>query len=193
MTDTGTLALGITAVNDAPVASDNTATATEDNPVSASAAAGLLANDTDVEGSPLSLTQFTIAGDPTIYAAGATATLAGVGTLTVNANGSYTFTPAVNYTGAVPVITYTVSDGNLADTGTLTIGITAVNDAPVAVDDTATVTEDTVLAVSAAAGLLANDTDVEGSPLSITQFTVAGDPTVRTAGATATLAGASAR
>ena len=190
LTDTATLALGISAVNDAPVAADDTATATEDTVLTVDTAAGLLANDTDVEGSPLSITQFTVAGDPAVYAAGATATLAGVGTLTVNADGSYTFTPAANYTGPVPVVTYTVSDGNLTDTATLALGSSAINDAPVATDDTATATEDTVLAVDTAAGLLANDTDVEGSPLSITQFTVAGDPTVYTAGSTATLPGA---
>jgi hypothetical protein len=49
------------------------------------------------------------------------------------------YTPAANFNGT-EVITYTVSDGTLTDeTGTLTITVTAVNDAPVAVDDTLTV------------------------------------------------------
>ena len=53
-----------------------------------------------------------MAGDPTVYTAGQTATIAGVGTLTINADGSYTFTPAANYNGAVPVATYTLTDGS---------------------------------------------------------------------------------
>ncbi|MGQ0672289.1 MAG: Ig-like domain-containing protein, partial [Hyphomicrobium sp.] len=50
------------------------------------------------------------------------------------ANGSYTFTPAANYNGAVPAATYTVSDGSLTDTGTLTLSVIPVNDAPVIID-----------------------------------------------------------
>jgi hypothetical protein len=51
-----------------------------------------------------------------VYAAGSTATIAGVVTLVVNGDGSFTFTPAADYTGAVPVATYTVSDGSLTVT-----------------------------------------------------------------------------
>ena len=40
------------------------------------------------------------------------------------------FVPALNFNGAVPVATYTVSDGLLTDTGTLTLTVNAVNDAP---------------------------------------------------------------
>jgi len=68
---------------------------------------------------------------------GSTATLAGVGTLVINADGSYTFAPAANYDGAVPVATYTVTDGTLTSTATLSVSITPVNDAPVAADDLA--------------------------------------------------------
>ena len=52
-------------------------------------------------------------------------------------HGPHTFVPAANFNGAVPVATYTVADGNGgSDTGTLTIAVTAVNDAPVADDET---------------------------------------------------------
>jgi len=79
-----------------------------------------------------------IAGDITTYTAGSTATIAGVGTLSINSDGSYTFIPAANYNGAVPVATYVVEDGNGgSDTATLTIGITPVNDGPVAAVSTA--------------------------------------------------------
>ena len=47
----------------------------------------------------------------TTYAPGAAATIAGVGTLTIAANGAYTFTPVADFSGAVPAVTYTVTDG----------------------------------------------------------------------------------
>ena len=52
-----------------------------------------------------------------------------MGTLRSTANGSYTFTPAANYNGAVPVATYTLTDGSAGDTSTLTIRSTPVDDA----------------------------------------------------------------
>src|SRR5258705_13601987 len=44
--------------------------------------------------------------------------------------------------------------------------VTSVNDAPVAVDDSYTTLEDTQLTVIGAAGVLANDSDVDGDTLS---------------------------
>ena len=41
----------------------------------------------DVDGDPLSVTQFTIAGDPAVYTAGDTAVIPGVGTLTIGSDG----------------------------------------------------------------------------------------------------------
>ena len=105
-----------------------------------------------------------IAGDPAVYAAGDTAVIPGVGTLTIGSDGSYTFTPDLNYNGPVPVATYTVSDGALTDTATLTLGpVTPVNDAPVATDDgPVPVTED----IPVSGNVLPNDGDVDGDPLS---------------------------
>ena len=184
LSDTATLTLGpVTPVNDAPVATDDgIVPVTEDVPVSGN----VLPNDSDVDGDPLSVTQFVIAGDPAVYAAGDVAIIPGVGTLTIGADGAYTFTPDLNYNGPVPVATYTVSDGALTDTAALTLGpVTPVNDAPVANNDTAPVNEDTATFGS----VLPNDTDVEGNSLSVTQFTIAGDPTVYTAGSTAIISG----
>jgi hypothetical protein len=60
-----------------------------------------------------------------------------VGSFTLNANGSYSFTPALNYAGPVPVVTYTLSDGQGGTaTATLSIKITTVNDAPSGTDKT---------------------------------------------------------
>ena len=108
------MTITVTAVNDAPFASDDTQTTPEDTPVSGN----VLTNDTDLEGNTLSVTTFVIGGVP--YNAGQTATIPGVGTIVVNTNGTYTFTPVANYNGTVPVITYTVTDGyGGTDTGIL--------------------------------------------------------------------------
>ena len=181
LTSSSTLTINVTPVNDAPVANADTGTATEDTPLNGN----VLTNDTDVDGDALHVTQFAIGG--TTYAAGSTATLAGVGTLQINTDGSYNFTPAANYNGAVPVATYTITDGALTSSSTLTINVTPVNDAPVANPDVGTATEDQPLVVDAAHGLLANDSDVDGDALHVTQFSVGGNTYV--AGTTATLAG----
>ena len=57
-----------------------------------------------------------------------------------------------------------MTDGSLTDIGTLTINVTAVNDAPVAVDDAVTATEDTVF--TSTIDLDTNDTDLDGDALS---------------------------
>ena len=87
------------------------------------------------------------------------------GTLALNADGSFTYTPTANFNGA-DSFTYKANDGS-ADSGAATVAITvnAVDDAPVASDDTFTINEDTSLNVSAP-GVLANDSDAEGSSLS---------------------------
>jgi VCBS repeat-containing protein len=116
---------------------------TEDTPLTVNAASGLLVGDTDAEGDALAVTGFTVAGDATVHAAGSTASIAGVGDVTVNADGSYSFSPAANYSGSVPVITYSVSDGSISDTGSLTLAVSAVNDAPVASAEAVTTAKNT--------------------------------------------------
>src|SRR5881394_719202 len=81
------------------------------------------------------------------------------GNLTLNSNGSFSYIPAANYNGP-DSFTYKANDGQ-ADSGiaTVSITITGVNDAPVALNDSYTTAEDTTLNV-AAAGVLANDTEM---------------------------------
>ena len=105
----GSATLDITPVNDAPVAVDDTLTATEDTAVTS--AIHLDANDTDVDGNALTVT-------PGTFTSGQG------GTIVIDANGSFTFTPAANFNGT-DTVTYTVTDGNLTDVGQLTITVAA--------------------------------------------------------------------
>ncbi|WP_255990032.1 retention module-containing protein [Chitinolyticbacter albus] len=186
-TDTVTVNVGITPVNDAPIAAPDSNTTAEDTPLTVTAANGLLANDSDVDGNPLTITQFSVANVAGTFTAGQTATIAGVGSLTINGNGSYSFVPAANYNGPVPVATYTVSDGTTTATSTLTLNVTAVADPTVTAPDTLTVTEDSGPRTG---NVLSNDSDADG-PLSVSQFVVSGTTYTIAAGgsATATLAG----
>ncbi|MGQ2384204.1 beta strand repeat-containing protein [Acinetobacter ursingii] len=117
-------------VNEAPVAAADTNTTAEDTTLTVNPTNGLLSNDSDVEGSALTITQFTVAGVAGTFNAGQTATITGVGSLIINGNGSYTFTPALDYKGTVPLVTYTVSDGTATSTSTLTLTVSAVADMP---------------------------------------------------------------
>ena len=144
-----TVSLTITAVNDAPVAVNDAYTTAEDTALVKAAAAGVLANDTDVEGSTLSAT---VVAAPTH------------GTLSLAANGSFTYVPAANYNGA-DSFTYKANDGTADSTAaTVALTITAINDAPVAGNDAYSTNEDVALTV-AAPGVLANDSDVDSSTL----------------------------
>jgi len=149
-TSTATVNVTVNAVNDPPVAVNDTATTAEDTPLTLTPAT-LLANDSDVDGHPLTITSV----------GGATN-----GTVAIVA-GNVVFTPAANYNGPAS-FTYTVSDGNGGtSTATVNVNVTAVNDPPVAVNDTRSTTEDTALTITPAS-LLANDTDADGNPLTIT-------------------------
>ncbi|WP_036991111.1 cadherin-like domain-containing protein, partial [Metapseudomonas furukawaii] len=179
-TDTLTVTVGVNPVNDAPVANNDGPTAvTEDTP----ATGNVLDNDTDLDGDTLTVTQFTV-GDST-YNAGQTANLNGVGTLVINANGSYTFTPAQNYTGPVPTVTYTLTDGTATDTAELSFAdVTPVDDASVLAPDTASAEEDT----EATGNVLTNDNDVDSS-LTVASFAIAGVAGSFAAGSSAVIAG----
>ncbi|OOE58496.1 Ig-like domain-containing protein, partial [Salinivibrio kushneri] len=114
------------AQNDAPIATDDTASGVEDTPQSGN----VLTNDSDEEGG-LTVTTFTIAGQSESHAAGQSVTIADVGEITIGENGDYTFTPVEHWSGDVPAITYTVKDeyGDTAE-ATLDISVTPVADAP---------------------------------------------------------------
>jgi hypothetical protein len=149
--------------NLAPVADNDTGTTNEDTTLSVAAGSGLLAGDSDPDGDTISVSQFSVAGDPAVYAAGSSATISGVGQIAIAADGSYTFTPAADYNGPVPVITYTLSDGfGGTDTATLTLTVTDVNDLPTATASTSSGNEDTDIAVAL------GGTDVDGTIATVT-------------------------
>ena len=144
LTDTGTVTVTIGSVNDAPFAADDTASTDEDTAVTIN----VLANDSDPELDTLSVTEVSTPGH---------------GTAVLNGDNTVTYTPVLDYVGS-DSFTYTVSDGLLTDTGTVTVTIGSVNDGPVAVDDSASTDEDTAVTVD----VLVNDSDPESDSLSVT-------------------------
>lgn len=100
-------------------------------------AGNVLTNDRDLDGDTLKVVSYTVAGDSTVHAAGTAVTIAGKGSLTLLANGVWLFNPVNDWNGTLPVITYTLTDGNSngVRSSTLTITVQPVQDA---FDDSAT-------------------------------------------------------
>ncbi|MDQ3641592.1 MAG: cadherin-like domain-containing protein, partial [Actinomycetota bacterium] len=130
----------------APTATADTYSTNEDIALTV-AAPGVLANDSDADGDALTAVKVT---DPAH------------GSVTLNANGSFVYTPTANYNGP-DTFTYKASGaGTDSNVVTVTVTVNAVADVPVAVTDTYSTREDTVLTV-AAPGVLANDTGPDGT------------------------------
>ncbi|MDA4108346.1 membrane protein [Mycobacterium holsaticum DSM 44478] len=157
-TATATVTVTVTAEPDPPAPADDTYTTDEDTPLNIPAP-GVLGNDVDVDGDDLSVQL---------------AQLPLHGIVSLNEDGSFTYTPISDFHGVDSFI-YTVIDGN-GGTATATVYVTVnpVNDAPVAVDDAVTVDEDGVAVVD----VLANDTDVDGDELTVTTVGSASNGTV---------------
>lgn len=147
-TDTASVSVTVTAVNDAPAAQDDSAVTDEDTPVTI----GVLANDSDVDGDAISITSVSQPAN---------------GTATVNPDGTITFAPEPNFNGNT-AFTYTISDasGETAQAA-VTVSVNAVNDMPIAAADVAATEEDTTIIIA----VLANDSDVDGDGLTIASFT----------------------
>src|SRR5207244_107359 len=140
----------ITPVNDIPVAAPDSYSTAEDTPL-VIGAPGVLANDTDVEGSALTAIK---SANPSH------------GTVTLNANGSFVYTPNANFNG-VDSFYYRANDGTASSVAAkVTITVTAVNDAPVANSMARSLNEDSSKAMTLTA------TDVDGNPLTFSIVTV---------------------
>tara|TARA_R110002049_G_scaffold2750_10_gene22413 strand:+ start:44849 stop:48829 length:3981 start_codon:yes stop_codon:yes gene_type:complete len=125
--DTGTIAVTVAAVNDAPVANADSVSTTVNTPLTIQVA-DLIANDTDVENDTLTITAV---GTPSNT--GATAVL----------NGStITYTPATN-SNTSDSFTYTLSDGTDTATGTVSVTVSGVVTAPIAGDGVINTSENT--------------------------------------------------
>ena len=103
-----TVTITVTPVNDAPVAVGNSYTTSAGTALTL-AAPGVLQNDADIDGDTLTAV---LVGSPSH------------GTLTLNANGSFTYTPAAGFSGN-DTFTYKANDGQ-ADSSVATVSI-AVN------------------------------------------------------------------
>jgi hypothetical protein len=85
--------------------------------------------------------------------------------LTLFTDGSFSYTPDAGFHG-VDSFTYSVSDGAFSSTAVATINVgTTGNNPPVTVDDSYSTLHDHQLVESAAAGVLANDSDPDGDTL----------------------------
>ena len=137
--------LAIAAANGAPKPVLDVITTAENTPINGN----VLDNDINLGSGTLTVTGF-VALAPSI------------GTLTIEADGDFLFTPADHWTGTTTT-TYEVSNDSHSHDGDIQITVTPINEAPDAVNDTATVDEDTPTDVTAQ--LLANDTDPDGDTL----------------------------
>jgi VCBS repeat-containing protein len=139
----------VISVNDAPPAANTDNYTTVEDTLLTIAAPGILANDTDVDADPFTAVLVSNVSH---------------GNLTLNANGSFTYTPTANFFGT-DSFTYRATDGMATgNVATVTFTVTPVNDAPLPINDVTNTFED----VSVTIRVLANDSDAEGTPLSIT-------------------------
>jgi len=140
--------------NTDPVATDDVYEVSEDAVLNI-AAPGVLTNDSDADGDSLSVAGSTPPAN---------------GSLVMNLDGSFSYTPNENYNGQ-DTFGYTVADGNGGtDTATVFLTVAAVNDPPVALDDSYSTDEDVPLHIPAS-GVLGNDTDIEGDLLTVVLVT----------------------
>ncbi|MBI4204754.1 MAG: retention module-containing protein, partial [Betaproteobacteria bacterium] len=138
-----------------PLAQSDAYTTAEDTPLTVTGA-GILVNDSGAgPGETLTVASHT---NPSH------------GTLTLNADGSFTYTPAADYNGP-DSFTYSMTDGfNGTSSATVNINVTSVNDAPVDGNEAHSFTEDSG-PFTAGGDALANASDVDGDAMTISAGT----------------------
>ncbi len=113
-----TITFDVTPVNDAPIAGDDSYTVQEDGTLTVNVAAGLLATDMEIDGDVSSVVLVTGSSN---------------GTLNLNADGSFVYTPNANFSGT-DTFTYKVNDGTTeSNVATVTLTVSPVNDSPTAI------------------------------------------------------------
>ncbi|GLQ30236.1 hypothetical protein GCM10007876_07140 [Litoribrevibacter albus] len=142
--NTATVTINVTSVNDLPTATDDSATVDEDSSV----VINVLTNDSDIDGT-IDATTVSVQTSPTNGATSVDAT-----------TGEISYTPSADFNGS-DTFTYTVKDDadGTSNAATITVTVTSINDAPVAVNDTATLLEDVAHTIN----VLGNDSDVDGT------------------------------
>ncbi|MCL1142371.1 Ig-like domain-containing protein [Shewanella gaetbuli] len=164
VTDTGgaesniaTVDINIQPVNDSPTAVSDVITTDEDVAISVN----LLSNDSDIDGDQLDLASVVMVKAP-VNAQSVTIV-----------NGELQYTPIKNYVGT-DVLQYQVADqhGALSQIASVYISIIGVNDAPVALDDTAQTDEDTAVVID----ILQNDSDIEDGTIEANAIVITTPP-----------------
>jgi len=168
--DVVTVMITVNAVNDPPVANDDTGSVSQGGTLM-EIAPGVLANDSDPESNILAVNTIPITSPVN-------------GNLTLNANGSFTYIHNGSETTNDNFV-YEISDGNGGtDTASVHITITVVNNAPIAMADNAVTNEDIPVIID----VLANDTDVNGDSLVIDSVTQSNNGSVTNNGVNVTYA-----
>ncbi|WP_274057171.1 tandem-95 repeat protein [Vibrio parahaemolyticus] len=148
VSESTTVEVNVTPVNDAPVAKNDISTTQEDTAVTID----VLSNDTDIDGDTLRIDSASVPSDQ--------------GTVEI-VDGKLVFTPAENFNGDAE-ITYTVTDGQLTDEAKVTVTVNPVNDAPtIKVDAVESITEDAVNTDTVVATLTVRDTDTPEDQLTV--------------------------
>ncbi|MBS1571548.1 MAG: tandem-95 repeat protein, partial [Bacteroidetes bacterium] len=160
-----------TTSNDAPIANNDTATTEVNTPVSST----VINNDSDPDGDTLTVTGAVQTGGGTLTIGTATPVsgvdsfgnpVANAGTVKLNADGTYTFTPANHFVGTINPIKYTISDGHGGtDTAFLYINVTPNSGNQTFANDDANAAP---RGVTMNGNVLSNDTDPEGNTQTVT-------------------------
>jgi len=148
--DQRAVAINILNVPEAPVAISDAYAVDQEGRLNVAAATGVIANDTDPDGDPITVSLLASPSN---------------GTLNLQGDGSFDYTPDTGFAGT-DSFTYQASDGTLTSPETtVTITVRDVNVAPKAVADSYNLEEGQTLSIDAANGVLANDSDVDGDTL----------------------------
>ena len=152
--ETASVEVTVNPVDDAPLVSNDTASAIDEDTSLTISATELLANDSDVEGDSLSIIEVNSSD----------------GTAVINAEGNIDFTPNANFNG-IASFDYIVTDGTSNSTASVEVVVNPINDVLIANSDTVTTNEDTPITILKS-DLFANDIndDIEKS-LNISQVT----------------------
>lgn len=130
--------------NEAPVANDDAYIINEDETLTVTVAAGVLANDSDLEENPITAV---IISQPEH------------GTVNLAPDGSFVYQPFVNFAGT-DGFTYAARDARNSNAATVTVEVVEQDDPPVPMRDSYLLESDQAFTADAANGVLANDVNL---------------------------------